>query len=256
MAGREREPRVAEIRDNPGVGWIDDDVPSGDLVGIDGVEPVTERHLRAHDLEGEDAVGRVHRDCVSRRKLVNPFERRTVGRAVTCDGAVAGETGSWRTAVMAGADLERLPVDISHHELVEFDRWDLQSGEGIAVLRKASASQFGRDTAGQVEFDIHHHLVRYGRCTGGGRRTLDELERGPELLLHRRFLAAGTPELPGGEGEYAECPERTEHPEACCGSGRQTAPTARTARAHTRCSLRPPMVKTAAAPNNTKASSR
>ena len=107
VAGREREPRVAEIRDNPGVGWIDDDVPGGDLVGVDGVEPVTERRLRAHDLEGEDAVGRVHRDRVSRRKLVNPFERRTVGRAVTCDGAVAGETGSWRTSVMAGADLER-----------------------------------------------------------------------------------------------------------------------------------------------------
>ena len=59
--------RVAEIRDNPGVGWIDDDVPGGDLVGVDGVEPVTERRLRAHDLEGEDAVGRVHRDRVSRR---------------------------------------------------------------------------------------------------------------------------------------------------------------------------------------------
>ena len=113
---------------------------------------------------------------------------------------------------MAGADLERLPVDISHHELVEFDRRDLQSGEGIAVLRKASASQFGRDTAGQVGFDIHHHLVRYGRCTGGGRRTLDELERGPELLLHRRFLAAGTPELPGGEASTPSAPRAQSTP--------------------------------------------
>ena len=174
---------------------------------------------------------------------------------MTCDGAVAGEAGSWCTAVMAGADLERLPIDISHHELVEFNRRDLQPGKGIAVLRKASAGKVGRDTAGQVGFDIRHNLVRYRQRTGG-RRHLDELECGPELLLHRRFLATSTPELPGGEREYAECPERTEHPEACCGSGRQTAPTARTACAHTRCSLRPPMVKTAAAPNNTKASSR
>ena len=44
-------------------------------------------------------------------------------------------------------------------------------GRGHRRPRKASASQFGRDAAGQVGFDIHHHLVRYGRCTGGGRRT-------------------------------------------------------------------------------------
>jgi hypothetical protein len=36
-------------------------VPGGDLVGIDGVEPVTERRCRTHNLEGEDAVSRAGR---------------------------------------------------------------------------------------------------------------------------------------------------------------------------------------------------
>ena len=154
-----------------------------------------------------------------------------------------------------GADLERLPIDISHHELVEFNRRDLQPGKGIAVLRKASAGQVGRDTAGQVGFDIRHNLVRYRQRTGGRRPSTNS-----NAVRSSCCTAASLRPVPqssqAAKREYAECPERTEHPEACCGSGRQTAPTARTACAHTRCSLRPPMVKTAAAPNNTKASSR
>ena len=135
---------------------------------------------------GEAALHRAHEHLVARSELVEPVERRPVGRAVPGDGGVALLPGHRGLRIVARPLAEVGLADALDHDLVDADLGDSDVGHGVAGRRR------------------RWRLERVERRRRGRRAGLDVgllLELRPKAVLLAGGVEPRPPQLVGHEEE-------------------------------------------------------